>query len=92
MYITTRLNNLFFLLKKRRYRSIYRKLKFRVYSDTYSYGLKRDLSMPFAPKKPKVQTKDGAEGEGDELEAEEHEARRRRGGGRVQPVPRSGLR
>ena len=46
----TRLKNIGFLLSRFRFKEISRKIKFRIYSDTYSIGMQRDLLTPFAPK------------------------------------------
>lgn len=42
-----RIRNAAFLLRNRRYADILGKLSFRLSSDTLSYGLKRDLTVPF---------------------------------------------
>lgn len=47
--IVTRLKNLLFLLKSGRFSQIFGRISFRLRSDSISFGLRRDLSVPFIP-------------------------------------------
>jgi hypothetical protein len=54
VFLFTRLKNIGFLLTRFRFKEIARKILFRINSDTYSIGLRRDLLMPFTPKKAEI--------------------------------------
>jgi hypothetical protein len=49
VYLYTRLRNVWFLLVRFHFKEILRKIQFRIYSDTHSIGLLRDLTQALPP-------------------------------------------